>query len=169
LLAFILLALALVAVPDTVTRIGIFILTSLIALDAQRRNTVHYVHPWLFFLAALVAIGMLSSDWHVAVVTGLAIAIAVIILLTIPYRLSGVRPSRKHLLTSIVFAEALLVVSLVNGAPALQAAVTVLPVLATEELMHSIRPNWWSILLPFAILTLIIFVALALGASYRLS
>jgi hypothetical protein len=166
----VLLLLALISTADLVTAAGTLLLTALIASDAYRRNTVQYAHPWLFFLAALVALGMLKSGWHVAVIAGAALAVAMIILLTVPYKLTAAPGlTREHLLVTLVFAQAIFVASLVNGAIALQAALVVVPVLATEELMHAPRFNRWNILLPFAILTLILFVALIFGASFRLS
>lgn len=160
---------AVAVTEEWITRIGIVLITSLILWDARHRSVSQFLHPWLFFLLALLGFGLMHQEISPAVTAGCMIAGSVALLLAVPYRLSTERPSRSHLALSILFAELLLMVSLFESSSALQAAVTVAPIFMIEELLNRPRGEWWSKAAPFAILTLILLVALLIRDSYSLT
>ncbi|HSI20864.1 MAG TPA: hypothetical protein VLA04_04175 [Verrucomicrobiae bacterium] len=155
--------------PDWISRVGIVILTVAIAFDAHRRAVSQYLHPWLFLLLALSGLGLMNLVISPVVATGALIAGGVATLLTVPYKISNKKPSRIHLLVAIVFAQAVLLSSLISGTPVIQAAISVVPVLAIEELLHRPASEQWRTAIFFAILTLILLIALIIRASFTLS
>lgn len=154
--------------PDWVSRIGSVLLSICIAWDAHRRASTEYLHPWLFFLLGLAGIGLMSNGGSTVLTTGMLIAAGVAILLVTPGTLQNEQPSRLHLLTAVLFAETLLLTSLLAGTPVLQAALAVVPVVALEQLITQPRTTWWRKAAPFGIVTLLLLVALMIRATYAL-
>jgi hypothetical protein len=151
-----------------VTRVGIVLLSGIILFDAERRATVHYLHPWLFFLLGLLGITLLQAFNQPFFTAGVLVIGGIAILLAAPYTITG-KPSRLHFIAAILFTQCVFLTSLVNGTPVVQAALAVLPLLAVEELWHRPRSEWWRKIAPFAILSLILLIALLLRATYALS
>jgi len=158
----------LLGIPDRVTSIGSTLISILIAWDAYRRSSSDYLHSWLFFLLGLSALGWLRLGPTPLLVAAAVVAAGVAILLATPYRIKDHQPSRRQFLVAVAFAEALALTSSIAGTPVIQAAAAVVPILLMEELFHRRSHSWWKQALPFAILTLILFLALSLRASYAL-
>lgn len=146
--------------------ISIMALSALVAWDAYRRSNPIYLHPWLFFLLGVdVAAWQFISPAPLATAAGV-VAMAMLIIMLVPYRLPSPALSKRHILAALVFTEALAIALSINGTPVIQASVAVVMLLLVEELFFHPGASWWKQALPFGILTLILFLALGIRAFY---
>lgn len=145
--------------------LGTLGITALIWIDARRRQTNTYLHPWSLYLLAVSGIGLITLKAPVSLIAGMVVAGAVGVMLAVPFHAAPKRPSKRHILLAVIFAISVLIASLPGGSVPVRGVLAVVPTLAIAELMHLPSLDRWHKAVPYGMLALIVIVALIFRAK----